>query len=113
MIRKISFVVMLVFCFGMKNAYAELVIEALPEGERVLDTANTLHQVEVRLQSLGTGVCQTNVQLGNELHNLLAAFGGMSSWYRLSPAVSGVAIKIKMWPGCDANVVGEVRYHKK
>ncbi|MGE0184146.1 MAG: hypothetical protein AB7F91_17920 [Parvularculaceae bacterium] len=111
-ILKICAISVLVTTLG--QAAAAEVTEPLPEGQnRTLQIANTLHQVAIRLKSLGPGICSTKVLFSNEVYHYGAPPGIWSNWFKLSPAVAGVSVDISIAAECDGLVVGEVKYIKR
>lgn len=107
------FCIALLSIFHINFALAKEVTEPLPEGvNRTIQTANTLHQVRLRLKSLGPGFCSTRVLFANNIYNFGAPPLTWSNWYKLEPAVAGVAVDISISSQCDGQVLGEIKYQK-
>jgi hypothetical protein len=108
--RKLVAAVFVASLFGAEHAHAADTISPIVSG-MVIDTKeDLLQQVEVRVKSLGPGMCSTRITFANESTHLGAPPLVWSNWFKLSPAVSGGAYSVDLSPECDGDVIGEIKY---
>lgn len=89
---------------------AEKRVSALVDGT-VIETANVVGTVDVRVKSLGPSACAVKISVPGKTISVQAVPGAWSNWQELFAHMGPVKEKVRMRESCNTKVVAHIRFY--